>query len=68
MVVAVNAPEVPVTVMVPVPLAVLLAFRVSVVPLIVTVTPLLELAAVRVTVPVKPPESVIVMASVTLAL
>ena len=66
-VVAVVDPEAPVTVMVAVPVAVLLAFRVSVSPLTVTVTPVLELLAVRVTVPEKPPVLVTVIASVTLA-
>jgi hypothetical protein len=65
-VVVVMAPEVPVTVTVPVPLAVLLAFIVSVFPLNMTVTPGFELAAVKVTAPVKPPVSVIVMATVQL--
>jgi hypothetical protein len=46
--------EVTVTVMVAVPVAVLLAAIVSVSPLIVTVTPVLELVAIRVTVPVAP--------------
>lgn len=66
-VVALMVPETPVTVMVAEPVAVLLAEIVSVVPLTVTVTPVFELVAVRVTVPVKPPVSVTVMASVTLA-
>jgi len=67
-VVAVVLPEVPVTVIVAEPVAVLLAAMVNVVPLTVTVTPVFELVAVKVTVPVKPPVSVTVMASVTLAL
>lgn len=65
-VVAVVLPEVPVTVMVAVPVAALLAVIVSVLPLTVAVTPVFELVAVRVTVPVKLPVSVTVMASVTL--
>jgi hypothetical protein len=66
-VVSMVLPEVPVTAMVAVPVAVLLAAIVSVSPLTVTVTPVFELVAVRVTGPVKPPVSVTVMASVTLA-
>jgi hypothetical protein len=66
-VVAVVLPEVPVMVMVAEPVAVLLAAIVSVSPLTATVTPVFELVAVRVTAPVKPPVSVTVIASVTLA-
>jgi hypothetical protein len=65
-VVAEVVPEIPVTEMVAVPVAVLLAFSVSVSPLTETVTPEFELLAVRVTVPVKPPLSVTMMASVAL--
>lgn len=65
--VAVVEPEVPVTLMMADPVAVLLALMVSVVPLTVTETPLFELLAARVTAPVKPPVSVTVTASVTLA-
>lgn len=67
-VLAVVDPEVPVTEIVAVPVAVLLAFSVNVSPLTVTVTPVLELVAVRVTVPVKPPVSVTVITSVALPL
>jgi hypothetical protein len=65
---AVVEPEVPVTLMVAVPLAEELADRVSVSPLTATVTPELELVALSVTAPLKPFTSVTVMTSVVLAL
>src|ERR1035438_6918876 len=61
-----SVPEVPVTVIVPVPVDVALAAMVTTLPLTAAVTPGFELAAARVTVPVNPPTSVTVMASVTL--
>jgi len=64
---AVVVPEVPVTVMVAVPVADELAATVTVSPLTVAVTPEFELEAVSVTAPVKPPTSVTVMASVAVA-
>lgn len=66
-VVSFNVPEVPVTVMVDVPVAVALAVSAIALPLTVAVTPLFELAAVRVTAPVKPFRSVTVIPSLTLA-
>src|ERR1035438_2431199 len=65
-VVSVSEPDFPVTVMVAVPVAVALAAIVTVSPLTVAVTPVFELAAVRVTAPVKLPVSATVMASFTL--
>jgi hypothetical protein len=62
----VSEPEVPVTVIVAVPVAVELAFSVNVSPLTVAVTPLFELVAARLTAPANPFRSVTVMASVTL--
>ena len=59
-----SEPEVPVTVMVAEPVALALAVNVSTSPLIDAVTPALELVAARVTAPVNPFMSVIVIASV----
>jgi hypothetical protein len=62
-----SEPEVPVTVIVAVPVAVALAAMVTALPLTVAVTPLFELAALRVTAPVNPFRSVTVIPSLTLA-
>jgi hypothetical protein len=63
----VSEPEVPVTVMVADPVAEALAVNVTTSPLTDAVTPLFELDAARLTVPVNPFRSVTVVASVTLA-